>query len=295
MKISITYWLALSYLFLSFLTKAQINYHHLADSLFSEKKMEEAATQYERVFLFSNNTNEKIDVLFKRAKCFKIANQNYKAYNSLVRVLQYDLSDSLKCKANYELALNLYLSNYFLDAEKYCAKNYSLPINTNDYSNSILLHTFILNELNNYSMASAKSIDYISNLTISKAKKDSLLTLVSSYYIKKNVPKLKSLKKARRLSKILPGAGLFYAGKPGKALANIGFQLLAVGYTGLNVYAQNYVTAATAGIFFVRMFYTGGVNQLNEVIPKVNYSKTRKFNDTFKTDFILKLKQYEAI
>jgi hypothetical protein len=121
------------------------------------------------------------------------------------------------------------------------------------------------------------------------------LKFVSSYYAKKNIPKLKSLRKARRLSKCLPGAGLFYAGKPGKALLNIGFQLAALGYTGANVYFGNYITAATAGVFMIRSFYTGGVNQLNEVIPKRNYYKTRKFNDTFKSQFISKLKERHAL
>ncbi len=267
----------------------------LADSLFSEKKWEDAATCYERVFLFSNANSEKVESLFKRANCFKLINQHDKAYNSLVRVLQFDLNDSVRCKANYELALNLYLSGYFSDAEKYCAKNYSLPLTTIDYNNSIVLHVFILNELNNYTEALQKSTNYITSLNIDKDKKDSLTTFLANHYTKKNIPKLKSLKKARRLSKVLPGSGLFYAGKPGKALTNIGFQLLAVGYTGINVYAQNYVTAATVGVFFMRMFYTGGVNQLNEVIPKINYIKTRKFNNTFKTEFILKLKQYALI
>jgi hypothetical protein len=99
------------------------------------------------------------------------------------------------------------------------------------------------------------------------------------------------LRKARRLSKVLPGGGLFYAGKPGKALTNITLQLMAVGYTGLNVYLGNYITSATAGIYLIRLFYTGGVNQLNEVVPLQNYKRSRKFNDNFKNTFITELKK----
>jgi hypothetical protein len=66
---------------------------------------------------------------------------------------------------------------------------------------------------------------------------------------------------------------------------------LAVGYTGINVYLGNYITAATAGIHVIRLFYTGGVNQLNEIVPLQNYKRSRKFNDEFKNAFIKELKQ----
>jgi TM2 domain-containing membrane protein YozV len=155
------------------------------------------------------------------------------------------------------------------------------------------LHGFIYNELNLFNKAKNKFVEYNNaNNQLSLANKDSLNAFVNLYYTPKKIPHLKSLKKARTLSKILPGAGLFYAGKPGKALVNISFQLLAAGYTGLNIYAQNYLTAASAGWFLMRSFYTGGVNQLNEVIPAVNYKKTSNFNANFKTNYIQKLNNY---
>jgi len=286
--------LALKCLLVSFSIKGQDYSLRVADSLFRNNHYEIAATAYERVYFFSKNNNERTFALLARATCFKNLGRYYEAYNSLARVSHFELDDSLKCVANYQLALNLYLANYFSDAEKYCARNYSIPINSIEYKNSILLHGFIYNELNNYKYAAQKFNEYTALTNLSLKEKDSLSTFVDTYYRAKNLPKLKSLKKARRLSKVLPGAGLFYVGKPGKALANISFQLFALGYTGANVYFSNYVTAASAGLFLMRSFYTGGINQLNEVVPKVNYTRSRKFNDTFKNTYTNQLIHYGA-
>ncbi len=302
--------MVLSYLLLSFLTKSQTSLQvdsvlpmssykpydmTLADSLYNQSAYSQSALEYERIYFFSRDTTERINALLKQSECYGNLQNNYKAYSTLVRAITFNLNDSIIAKINYKLAFNLYMSKYFFDAERYCAKNYSLPITSDDYKHSILLHALILNELNNFNLAHEKAIAYCNEINLNGSSKDSLKLFVNSFYEKSNIPKLKSLKKARRLSKCLPGAGLFYVGKPGKALVNISLQLFAVGYTAANVYCQNYFTSATVGVFLMRMFYTGGVNQLNEIVPKVNYLKTRKFNDTFKTNFITQLKKHHAI
>lgn len=84
----------------------------------------------------------------------------------------------------------------------------------------------------------------------------------------------------------LPGSGLFYARQPLKAVSNIALLSASVAYAGYNVVIGNYFTAATSGTYFVRYFYTGGINQLNDEIPRYNYKQTRAFNDTLKSKLI---------
>ncbi|MDO8999816.1 MAG: hypothetical protein Q7W45_08630 [Bacteroidota bacterium] len=292
MRTNTIYWLVLKFLLISFFSKAQLFSVKKADSLFESKAYTLAATEYERCYFFINNDTSRFNMVVKRANCFKANGDYFEAYKNLFRLLSNDLlTDSTRAQIWYECALNLYLSKYFNDAETYCLKIASLPV-TNKYSiNANLLHGLILNEKNDYFQANYKLIDFINLSDIEVSKKDSLKKIVASNYKKENYPKLKSLKKARKLSKILPGAGLFYAGKPGKALTNISLQLLAVGYTGLNVYIGNYFTSATAGVHLIRLFYTGGVNQLNEIVPLQNYNRSRKFNDNFKNTFLKELKQ----
>ena len=287
--------MALSFQLVSFLTKAQSYSITKADSLFKTNNFEMAATNYERIYFFSKNNNEKINSLILRSICLKNLKRHYDAYNSLVRVLNFDLNDSLKCYVNHQLALNLFLANYYNAAETYCLKNYSLPINSIDYKNSILLHGFILNELYQYNLAAEKFVEYNNASDISSLQKDTLNKIVENYFASKNLPKLKSLKKAVRLSKFLPGSGLFYIGEPARAFSNIGLQLFAIGYTGANIYFANYITAASVGVFLIRSFYTGGVNQLNEIVPKKNSLRSRKFNDNFKSQYFYKLKNYDKL
>jgi hypothetical protein len=292
LKINTTYWLVLGFLLVNSLTRGQSYSLQIADSLFAVREFEEASTGYERVFYFSQKEDERIQALLNRSYCFKNLNQNYEAYRSLLRIVSFDLSDSLRCVANYQLALNLYLSSYFQEAEKFCARNASIPINSAEYKSSILLHAFVLNELNNYFMAELKFKEYCNLIELSQSQREDLLDYVRDYY--RHLPKIKSLSKARKLSTWLPGAGLFYIGKPGRAFANIGFQIFAIGYTAANVYVANYFTAATAGVFLLRSFYVGGINQLHDVVPEVNYLKARKFNDTFRSTFIHKIELVNA-
>lgn len=292
MRTSTTYWLVLKFLLIGFFSKAQLFSIQKADSLFEQKTYTIAATEYERCYFFINNDSVRFNMVLKRANCFKANGDYFEAYKNLYRLLDNSLlNDSLRSVIWYECAFNLYLSKYYNDAEKFCLKIAGLPVTTKQSVNANLLYGLILNEKNDYLQAGYKFTDYINQADLAASKKDSLRKIVAVNYKKENYPKLKSLKKARRLSKVIPGAGLFYAGKPGKALTNISLQLLAVGYTGLNVYVGNYITAATAGIHIIRLFYTGGVNQLNEIVPLQNYKRSRKFNDEFKNAFIKELKQ----
>lgn len=292
MRTNTIYWLVLKFLLISFFSKAQLFSVKKADSLFENKAYSLAATEYERCYFFIKNDTARYNMVLKRANCFKANGEYFEAYKNLFRLLNNELlSDSSRVNLYYECALNLYLSKYFNDAENYCLKIASLPVTNKQTVNAFLLHGLILNEKNDYFQANYKFTDFVIQSNFSQTKKDSLIKIITASYKKENYPKLKSIKKARRLSKLIPGAGLFYAGKPNKALTNITLQLLAVGYTGLNIYVGNYITAATAGVHLIRLFYTGGVNQLNEIVPLQNYKRSRKFNDNFKNTFIKELKQ----
>lgn len=285
MKTKQTYWLALACLLRSFSINAQQYSTAQADSLFNASVFEAAALEYEKCVFFNNNDSIKEYAIVKRAYCFK-KNGNYnEAYKNFNRLNIESFTDSLKCIYNYEMGLMLYLGNYFNDADKVLQRNFNLNLNNNDYKNSIVLHILVLNELNRYNEAKNKLVLYANNYATAETK-DSLLLIASTDYTKENYPKLKSLNKARKLSKFLPGAGLFYVGKPGRALGNIGFLLGSAAYTGLNVYFGNYITSATAGFHLMRLFYTGGVNQLNDLVPLINYKRSRAFNDQVKNKIL---------
>ncbi len=283
MKTKITYWCLCACLCVNFLSKASVGIE-LADSLFAKKQYQDASLEYEKTIFTCGNDTAKNFYIFKKSICQKLSRSFNAEIKTLLRVNLSICSDSLACVVYYESALANYVLANFKKSNELLERAHSLPINTTEYNSCLLLHGFVLNELNDYSMAKTKFTEYFKNATLIKSEK--ALFLIDSIYADKNIPKLKSLKKARRMSLILPGSGLFYAGKPGKAITNITLLLSAAAYTTYNVFITNYYTAISSGFYFMRYFYTGGVNQLNDEIPKYNYKKTRKFNDAVKHKLI---------
>lgn len=283
MKTKITYWCLCVCLCISFLSKASSGIES-ADSLFAGKQYQDASLEYEKAIFACGNDTVKNFYIFKKSLCQKLSGNFNAEIKTLLRVNLSTCSDSLACVVYYESALANYVLANFKRSTELLERAHSLPINTNEYNSCLLLHGFVLNELNNYSQAKAKFTEYFKNSTGIKSEKS--LFLIDSLYSAKHIPKLKSLKKARRMSLILPSSGLFYAGKPGRAITNITLLLSAAAYTSYNVFITNYYTAISSGFYFMRYFYTGGVNQLNDEIPKYNYKKTRKFNNEVKYKLI---------
>lgn len=274
-----------AYLFGTISIDAQSNLFHFADSLFSAGNFERAAFEYEKIAFYNSNDSIRNSAFEKRANSFKSQGRHYEAFQNLVRINLENFDDSSKCSVQYQTGLMLYLSGYYKDADAYLQRNFNLNVNTQDYRHSILLNILVLNELNAYNEARNKLTVYSKNYA-SKSQIDSINYLVLNDYEKKSLPRLVSLTKARRLSKVLPGAGLFYIGKPGRAISNIAFFLASLGYTGLNVYSGNYITSATAGVHMVRLFYIGGLNQLNELVPLVNHKRSAEFNEKVKNKIV---------
>lgn len=277
--------MALICLFGSFSTEAQNYPVHIADSLFHANQFEEAALEYEKCVFKNKDLSIKEYALIQRAYCFKNIGKYYEAYQNFQRLDIDNYSDSLKCVYNYQIGLMLYLSNYFYDADTYLQRNFNLPISTLEYKKSLILNVLVLNELYKYSEARNKLSVYANNYTEAPIK-DSIISILDTDYSNEKIPKIKSLQKARKLSKFLPGAGLFYIGKSGRALGNITLLLASASYTALNIFCGNYFTSATAGVHLIRLFYTGGINQINDLVPIVNYNHTRIFNDKIKSKIL---------
>ena len=281
LKINLIFWLAFICHFGSFSIKAQNYSVYIADSLFHAYQFEEAALEYEKCVFKNMDSSIKEYALMQRAYCFKNSGKYYEAYQNFQRLDIDNYNDSLKCVYNFQIGLMLYLSNYFNDADSYLQRNFNLPITTLEYKNSILLNVLVLNELFKYSEARNKLSVYAINYTKTPIK-DSIVSIIDKDYSNEKTPKIKSIHKARKLSKVLPGAGLIYIGKSGRALGNITLLLASASYTALNIYCGNYFTSATAGVHLIRLFYTGGINQVNDLVPIINYNRTRIFNDKIK-------------
>ncbi|HWY37239.1 MAG TPA: hypothetical protein VNY73_01680 [Bacteroidia bacterium] len=279
MKTKAIYWWLCAYLCAGFLNSAVAD-SRTADSLFANKQYKDACIEYEKEIFLSRNDSIQNFYLLKKAVCQKLLGTFNSEERTLARINVSKCTDSVTCVVYYERALCNYMLANFTKANDLLERAFSLPVSTAEYDACLLLHGFVLNELYKYEAAKNKFTAYYKTGRNSESLK--AVSFIDSIYATKNIPHLKSLKKARRMSFFLPGAGLFYAKKPGRAITNITLLLGSATFTGYNIFIGNYITAAIAGVYFMKYFYTGGINQLNDEIPRYNYRKTRTFNDSVK-------------
>jgi hypothetical protein len=270
-----------------FSTKAQTL--ELADSLFATQQFDQASLMYERaIYERPGDAQFLATTLLSKTNCLK-AQQKYEQIGSLLsRIELPTLSDSLKQEIYFQKALGYYLSDNFELAEKNILPSFNLEsFNTNTELNSVLLYTFILDELGKWNQAHQVMSDYIKNNKIfTTENKLELKQALDSIYDPSLQPKLRSIKKAKTLSLIFPGLGQAYNGNYRKGILNLLLTGGSATFGVYNVLQANYITAATAGVYLFLYFYFGGANQSGYNVPTKNYLKKRKYNDRVKSELI---------
>ena len=115
-------------------------------------------------------------------------------------------------------------------------------------------------------------------------KHDSTHTILAELYLKSEKdtiglakelsffmpPKLYRLKKASRLSAIIPGSGLFYVGERKHGFASVFVNIAFIGYTAYSIYTKYYITAALTGASQFLRFYNGGKRAAVKIGSKKN-------------------------
>lgn len=287
MRYIITSWWACMFLLTASFTKAQSQALEAADSLFAIQQYEFASLLYERA-LYERPTDAVFlaTTLLAKTACLKAENKFEQIGSLLARINVEQVSDSLKQEIYFQKALGYYLSDKFELAEKHILPSFNLEnFNTKTQLNSVLLYTFILDELGKWNQAQQVMGDFVrNNQFISSIEKESLIQTIDSIYDTSNHPKLKSIKKAKTLSLIFPGLGQAYNGNYGKGFLNLLLTGGSATFGVYNVLQTNYITAGAAGVYLFLYFYLGGANQSSYLVPTKNYIKKRNYNDQLKME-----------
>lgn len=272
-----------------FSTKAFTQTLKSADSLFAIHQFDQASLMYERAIyerpgdaLFLSTT------LLSKTNCLK-AQQKFEQIGSLLSRIDLSvLSDSLKQEIYFQKALGYYLSDNFELAEKNILPSFNLEsFHTNTLLNSVLLYTFILDELGKWNQAHQVMNDYIqNNKMFTTENKIVLKQTLDSIYDPSLQPKLRSINKAKTLSLIFPGLGQAYNGNYSKGFLSLLLTSGSATFGVYNVLQANYITAATAGVYLFLYFYFGGANQSGYIVPPKNYIRKRNYNDQLKSEMI---------
>ncbi len=289
MRYSITSGWACMFLLTVFSTKAFTQTREAADSLFAIQQFDQASLMYERaIYERPGDALFLATTLLSKANCLK-AQQKFEQIGSLLSRIDLSvLSDSLKQEIYFQKALGYYLSDNFELAEKNILPSFNLEsFHTNTQLNSVLLYTFILDELGKWNQAHQVMSDYIqNNKMFTTENKIVLKQTLDSIYNPSLQPTLRSIKKAKTLSLIFPGLGQAYNGDYEKGILNLLLTGGSATFGVYNVLQANYITAATAGVYLFLYFYLGGANQSSYNVPTKNYIKKRKYNDQLKSEMV---------
>ena len=270
-----------------FSTKALSQTLESADSLFAIQQYDLASVTYERaIYEHPNDVHFLATTLLSKTKCLK-AQLKFEQIGSLFsRVDLNEVNDSLKQEIYFQKALGYYLSDNFDLAEKNILPSFNLEsFNTTTQLNSVLLYTFILDELGKWNQAHQVMSDYIQNNKMFTTENKLLLKqTVDSIYDPSLQPKLRSIKKTKILSLIFPGLGQAYNGNYSKGFLSLLLTSGSATFGVYNVLQANYITAATAGVYLFLYFYFGGANQSGYIVPPKNYTRKRNYNDQLKSE-----------
>jgi hypothetical protein len=206
------------------------------------------------IFLSENN-RARDSLIIVKSEYLKQHQQFESAYNELNRLSALNAQHP---KILYKKALNQFLLSDYEQA----------------YNHMSMIHDSIKSQNHQY-----RYIWYLILAETYHFKKLKTLLLNDSSFQSisdeiKNIPTTydyKSPKKARKMSKFLPGLGLFYSGNITKGVIALGLPL-ACGYFGYTQIISNYYASTLAfSIYPMLKFYKGG--------QRLAYSETKKYNE----------------
>ena len=265
------------FLCVAFLTDAQSLSMSIADSFLQKQQYFEAGVFYEKVLFESSNDEIRFLAATKKIECLKqqqkfegvieFVNQNYHS----------TLTSGQKCTLKYEQMICSYLSANFENAISLSALIEGEWPDYDGIATVSLLKILSLNELQQWRQADSLSRIFIAKYTTADTAGSNLYS---------HLPKLKNEKKAQTLSTLLPGAGLFYAGKPLEGITSILLQSVAA-YFGIISYNQKYYLSAwLVGLGLFGSFHNGSVRRSEILVKQYNRKEVIRFNEKVKNELI---------
>jgi hypothetical protein len=278
------YYLTFIFLCVQFLTKAQ-GETVLPDSLFDQGNYERAALEYERLVSVHTESEKVNDWRYNRARCFKMLGIYTRAQVELSKISYWNLPDSLVLKYRYETALCDYLAGSFTDALFQTEQiNPAIVMKTSDKAMLALIEALSHNELMDWDKAYNESMAY-AQLTYNNVLSDSICKLLAKCYQTKNLPRIKSEKKANVL-RMLPGLGQAYAGSPIEGLFNFTLNLGFLSFGAFEIFEGYYLTGYFVGAIGLNKVYFGGHARTGYLLEKHNYEQRKKFCEKIKSIII---------
>lgn len=272
MKLIIKYFWIFAFLLNPLFTNSQSLSSTKANELYDAGNYKMAALEYERIAYNSDSSTERTEALLKKSYCLKMDNDFEQAQSTLIRINTRGLNDSIRYLVYYEKALLSYLTGDFSSASSEINKLEFFIEDSAMANQALFLKILVFNEQGKWeeSKAAFKKYSAAFNLNIDA---DSLYSEIDD---------LKSERKAKILSAIIPGSGQIYGGKPFNGITNIVLEGLAVAFTTYCFVNGIYVSGIISGTNYIFRFYIGGIKNSGNIVMQRNKLKTKEFTETIR-------------
>lgn len=259
------------------------------DSLYVAGQFFEASIEYERLIFYSETPADINYFKYKKALCYKKLRDFNRALEELQSIYLPNASDSLFLRVYYQQSLCYYLngepSKAIWKVDEYLNRN------NDTISASLFLPVKILclNETLNWLEAKKCFNEFIQLKNFDQEKKLVLQNIINDLYNRKNLPHIRSAKKAENWSRFIPGSGQIYAGRTAEGLVNFLLNASLLTFSAYQVLNGFYITGYLAGLGFFNKTYQGGIkrsgilaNQKNkEIMVRFN----SRINETIRSTF----------
>ena len=249
-----------------------------ADQLFANKQYLQAQLMYERVVFLSKNKTTANYALLHKAYCLKQLRRFDEAQTTVERAELLPGQDSVNYVLLYEVALNAYLAHQYTQSLKFIEIIKNTVKDSGKVKSIMFLEILALNETYQWDKARALCTQYIKD-------HHSDQNLEALYGFVKKKP-FKSIKKAKKLSWIFPGAGQMYAGVFWRGLSSSVLTLGSLTFGVFSVLNGYYVSGILTGLGMGRTFYAGGRRHAGYQVQQRNLKKIVRYHKRIK-DFVL--------
>ncbi|OJJ14879.1 hypothetical protein BKI52_40705 [marine bacterium AO1-C] len=251
-----------------------------AHQFFKNQQLTQAQLVYERVVFLSKSKTLQNEALLYKTYCHKQLKQFKEAQATIERAEVLPEQDSVNYILLYEASLTAYLAQEYKQSLKFIDILKTTVQDSSKIKSITFLEILALNETYQWEKAKQLCAQYI--------KDHQLEQDIDALYGFVDKKPFKSIKKAKTLSWIFPGAGQMYAGAVGRGISSSVLTLGALTFGVFSAINGYYVSAFFTGLGLGRTFYTGGRRHAGYQVQQRNLKKIAAYHQKIK-DFILKV------
>ena len=248
------------------------------DSLYSSGHYFEASIEYERMIFNVKSQADLYYYKYKKALCYKQLKKFDRALDELQPMYFPNSNDSLFQRVCYEQSLCFYLNGEPTKALWKIDEYLHRSLDTTSYQLFMPVRLLCLNETLQWNEAKECFNRFIQMQNFATEKEAEIQQIVNNLYKKRNLPHIKSIKKAENWSRFIPGSGQIYAGKTGEGIVNFLINASILAFSAQQAYNGFYITGYLAGLGFFNKTYHGGIKRAGILASQKNKELIVSFN-----------------